>query len=160
MLKHLKQSGADVTSNDIVCAPCDFARAGGFSPTGVIVLCQDKFMSKGHMEDTMVHELVHMYDHAKFKVDWDNLRHHACSEVCVTLPPHLRVQPRVFPHECGDGGADGTLATVKIRANSLSGDCRWSRAFRRGFVSFSKPHQAGLADVTPRCTELTSRRSV
>ena len=84
MLKHLKQSGADVTSDDIVCAPCDFSRAGGFNPTGVVVLCQDKFMSKGHMEDTMVHELVHMYDHAKFKVNWDNLRHHACSEVCVT----------------------------------------------------------------------------
>lgn len=33
------------------------------------------------MEDTLVHELVHMYDHAKFKVDWSNLRHHACSEV-------------------------------------------------------------------------------
>jgi inner membrane protease ATP23 len=28
-----------------------------------------------------VHELVHMYDHTKFKVDWTNLRHHACSEV-------------------------------------------------------------------------------
>ena len=83
MLKHLKQTGADVTSDDIVCAPCDFARAGGFSPAGVIVLCQDGFMSKSHMEDTMVHELVHMYDHAKFKVDWDNLRHHACSEVRV-----------------------------------------------------------------------------
>ena len=82
MLKHLKQTGADVTSDDIVCAPCDFARAGGFSPAGVIVLCQDGFMSKSHMEDTMVHELVHMYDHAKFKVDWNNLRHHACSEVC------------------------------------------------------------------------------
>lgn len=33
------------------------------------------------MEDTLVHELVHMYDHCKFKVDWSNLRHHACSEV-------------------------------------------------------------------------------
>ncbi|TBU34402.1 peptidase M76 family-domain-containing protein [Dichomitus squalens] len=108
MLKHLKQTGADVTSDDIVCAPCDFARAGGFNPAGVIVLCQDKLMSKSHMEDTMVHELVHMYDHVKFKVDWDNLRHHACSE---------------------------------IRANSLSGDCRWSREFRRGFLSFSKQHQ-------------------
>ena len=84
MLNHLKLSGADVTSDDIVCAPCDGARAGGFSPAGVIVLCQDGFMSKNHMEDTMVHELVHMYDHAKFKVDWENLRHHACSEVRVT----------------------------------------------------------------------------
>ena len=33
------------------------------------------------MEHTIVHELVHMYDQCMFKVDWNNLRHHACSEV-------------------------------------------------------------------------------
>ncbi|KAI9057013.1 hypothetical protein FKP32DRAFT_1553425, partial [Trametes sanguinea] len=109
MLKHLKLHGADVSSNDLVCVPCDATRAGGFSPeAGAVLLCQSKFMSKGHMEDTLVHELVHMYDHVKFKVDWNNLRHHACSE---------------------------------IRANSLSGDCKWSREVRRGFVAFSKQHQ-------------------
>ncbi|KAI0361069.1 hypothetical protein OH77DRAFT_1417269 [Trametes cingulata] len=109
MMKHLKLNGCDISEGDIVCAPCIKDTAGGFSPeAGVVVLCQGKFLSKSHMEDTIVHELVHMYDHAKFKVDWDNLRHHACSE---------------------------------IRANSLSGDCRWSREIRRGFVSFSKQHQ-------------------
>ena len=35
------------------------------------------------MEHTLVHELVHMYDQCMFKVDWNNLRHHACSEVCT-----------------------------------------------------------------------------
>ncbi|OBZ79176.1 Mitochondrial inner membrane protease ATP23 [Grifola frondosa] len=109
MLKHLKLSGCDVSSADLICSPCDFTRSGGFSPeAGAVVLCQGKFFSKVHMEDTLVHELVHMYDHCKFKVDWYNLRHHACSE---------------------------------IRANSLSGDCRWSREVRRGFVAFSKQHQ-------------------
>ena len=82
MMKHLKLNGADVSSDDIVCAPCDAIRAGGFSPeAGAVVLCQGKFMGKRHMEDTIVHELVHMYDHAKFKVAWNNLRHHACSAV-------------------------------------------------------------------------------
>jgi mitochondrial inner membrane protease ATP23 len=33
------------------------------------------------MEDTLTHELVHAYDHCKFDVKWDDLRHHACSEV-------------------------------------------------------------------------------
>ncbi|KAI0639921.1 peptidase M76 family-domain-containing protein [Trametes polyzona] len=109
MMKHLKLNGCDVTPGDVVCAPCNYNRSGGFSPdTGVVILCQGKFMSKSHMEDTIVHELVHMYDHAKFKVDWHNLRHHACSE---------------------------------IRANSLSGDCKWSREVWRGFLSFSKQHQ-------------------
>ena len=29
----------------------------------------------------------------------------------------------------------------QIRANSLSGDCKWTRELRRGFFSFTKQHQ-------------------
>ncbi|EIW87409.1 hypothetical protein CONPUDRAFT_116642 [Coniophora puteana RWD-64-598 SS2] len=110
MLKHLRLSGCAVPPENIVCAPCDAAagRAGGFHPAGAIVLCQGGFGGKRHMEDTLTHELVHMYDHCAFKVDWADLRHHACSE---------------------------------IRANSLSGDCRFFRELGRGFVAFSKQHQ-------------------
>lgn len=32
-------------------------------------------------------------------------------------------------------------ATAKIRANSLSGDCRYMRELGRGHVSFTKQHQ-------------------
>lgn len=39
---------------------------------------------QGHLEDTMAHEMVHAFDHLRFKVNWsDNLRHAACTEVCV-----------------------------------------------------------------------------
>ncbi|CUA78369.1 Mitochondrial inner membrane protease ATP23 [Cryptococcus neoformans var, neoformans B-3501A] [Rhizoctonia solani] len=109
MLKHLALHQTNLTSAHIHCAPCDPTRAGGFSPEAGILLCQDRFMSKSHMQDTLVHEMVHVYDHARFKVDWSDLRHHACSE---------------------------------IRAASLSGDCRWSRETQRGFMTFSKQHQA------------------
>ncbi|KDQ62906.1 hypothetical protein JAAARDRAFT_28877 [Jaapia argillacea MUCL 33604] len=109
MLKHLELSGCPVSPANIQCRPCDYTRSGGFTPEGAVILCQGRFFSRGHMENTLVHELVHMYDHCKFKVDWLNLRHHACSE---------------------------------IRANSLGGDCRWTRELRRGFLSFSKQHQA------------------
>lgn len=81
MLKHLRLSGCIVPPENIVCAPCDRTRSGGFHPAGAIVLCQNHPGSKRHMEDTLTHELVHMYDHCKFDVDWSNLRHHACSEV-------------------------------------------------------------------------------
>lgn len=38
---------------------------------------------QGHLEDTMAHEMVHAFDHLRFKVNWtDNLRHAACTEVC------------------------------------------------------------------------------
>ncbi|KXN84977.1 Mitochondrial inner membrane protease ATP23 [Leucoagaricus sp. SymC.cos] len=110
MLKHLKESGCEVPKSNVLCAPCDLTRAGGFTPDpGAVVLCSGHFFSESHVEHTLVHELMHMYDHCRFKVDWSNLRHHACSE---------------------------------IRANSLSGDCRYTRELRRGFISFSKQHQA------------------
>jgi inner membrane protease ATP23 len=89
MLKHLKLAGADVTSAHFPCLPCDLTRSGGFSPdAGVVVLCQGNFLNKKHMEHTVVHELLHMYDHAVFNVNWSDLRHHACSEVrpCIVLP--------------------------------------------------------------------------
>jgi inner membrane protease ATP23 len=73
--------GGVLTPAHVVCAPCHQKLAGGFSPQHGILRCQDGFMNKRHMEDTLVHELVHMYDHAKFRVDWHNIRHHACSEV-------------------------------------------------------------------------------
>ncbi|KAJ4304015.1 Mitochondrial inner membrane protease atp23 [Collariella sp. IMI 366227] len=52
---------------------------------------------RGHMEDTLAHEMVHAWDHLRWKVDWfggGDLRHAACTE---------------------------------IRASMLSGECRWSR---------------------------------
>jgi len=66
-----------IAPSSIICAPCDSTRSGGFHPAGAIVLCLGHFGSKKHMEDTLAHELVHMYDHCKFNVDWQNLRHHA-----------------------------------------------------------------------------------
>ncbi|KAJ6620830.1 peptidase M76 family-domain-containing protein [Mycena sp. CBHHK59/15] len=109
MLKHLQAAGCDLPPSNIICAPCDRTSAGGFNPKqGAVVLCQGVFFGDAHMENTMVHEMIHMFDHCRFKVDWNNLRHHACSE---------------------------------IRANSLSGDCRFSRELRIGSLAFTKHHQ-------------------
>ncbi|KAF8514275.1 metalloprotease ATP23 [Gautieria morchelliformis] len=82
MLKHLRLSGCAVSPQHIQCASCNATTSGGFSPdSGGILICTRGFTNRKHMENTIVHELVHMYDHCKFKVDWSNLRHHACSEV-------------------------------------------------------------------------------
>ncbi|ORZ10969.1 peptidase M76 family-domain-containing protein [Lobosporangium transversale] len=56
-------------------------KSGGFSKDHGIMLCQNGFFSKKHQEHTMIHEMIHMYDHCVFNVEWDNLRHHACSEI-------------------------------------------------------------------------------
>lgn len=81
MMKQLKLINCNVTADHLMCQPCHRLSAGGFSHEYGILLCQDGFRNKKHMEDTIVHELIHMYDHAKFKVDWKNLKHQACSEI-------------------------------------------------------------------------------
>ncbi|KAH9066976.1 metalloprotease ATP23 [Lactarius deliciosus] len=127
MFKHLRQAGANATPAHFPCMPCDLTHSGGFSPdAGAVVLCQGNFLNKKHMEHTIVHELVHMYDHAVFNVDWYNLRHHACSEVCNTSSYGQPLTHSLPP---------------QIRANSLSGDCSWGREIQRGILSFSKQHQ-------------------
>lgn len=83
LLNHLKLAGCPFPSSALQCHPCPENRAGGFSPDHGILLCQDRFFNKKHMEDTLAHELLHAFDHCRFKVDWGNLRHHACSEVGV-----------------------------------------------------------------------------
>jgi mitochondrial inner membrane protease ATP23 len=57
-------------------------KAGGFDPDYGIQICANEMRNQGHLEDTMAHEMVHAYDHLRFKLDWtDSLRHAACAEV-------------------------------------------------------------------------------
>jgi hypothetical protein len=89
MLKHLDIAGCPFTAKSIQCHPCPPTRSGGFSPEHGILLCQDRFFSKRHMEDTIVHEMIHAFDHCRFDVKWLDLRHHACSEVCLCITKYL-----------------------------------------------------------------------
>ncbi|GAA5838936.1 hypothetical protein JCM3766R1_004533 [Sporobolomyces carnicolor] len=98
----------------IVCKPCPPTMAGGYSSELGVLLCQNRFMGKPHMQDALAHELVHAYDDRRFKPrggkTWaEDLRAHACTE---------------------------------IRAENLSGDCKWGREFSRQNFSFTKQHQA------------------
>ncbi|KAI8351212.1 peptidase M76 family-domain-containing protein [Choanephora cucurbitarum] len=81
MMEELKKINKHMERDDFKCMPCDITKAGGFSPVDGILLCQNRLVSKKHQEHTMVHEMVHMYDHHKFNVDWNNLKHQACSEI-------------------------------------------------------------------------------
>jgi inner membrane protease ATP23 len=89
-------------------------QGGGFSPDHGILICANEMRSRGHMEDTLAHEMVHAYDHLRFKVDWSDLRHAACTEV----------------HSLRNGMEATRLTCFKqIRASMLSGECRWTREF-------------------------------
>lgn len=68
----------------ITCRPCPETLAGGYSPLLGILLCQNRFMSRRHMEDALSHELVHAWDGRRFDVEGEwgkDLRAHACTEV-------------------------------------------------------------------------------
>ncbi|PIA14024.1 hypothetical protein COEREDRAFT_83080 [Coemansia reversa NRRL 1564] len=81
MTAQLKASGFNATAENMPCVKCSEKRSGGYSPTGEIQLCYNNIFFKGHQEATMVHEMIHAYDDANFKLDWYNLEHHACTEI-------------------------------------------------------------------------------
>ncbi|KAL7747274.1 Mitochondrial inner membrane protease atp23 [Sorochytrium milnesiophthora] len=81
MLQHLEAAGCPFTRRNMICQPCDATRSGGFAPEYGVVLCENRFISKSHMEDTLTHELIHALDHCRAKLDWSNCRHHACTEI-------------------------------------------------------------------------------
>lgn len=76
--------GGDLNGRNIHCRMCTAEQSGGFHVDHGIMLCANKFRNRGHQEDTMAHEMVHAWDHLKWKVEDDNLRHQACLEVRIS----------------------------------------------------------------------------
>ncbi len=60
-------------------------QGGGFHPDFGILLCANEMRDRKHLEDNLAHEMVHAYDHLRWQVDWDNLRHAACSEIRASM---------------------------------------------------------------------------
>ncbi|KAI6785784.1 mitochondrial inner membrane protease ATP23 [Emericellopsis cladophorae] len=94
--------------SNVVCRRCParldedgnvHRQSGGFSPDHGILLCANEVRDRKHLEDTLAHEMIHAWDHLRWKVDWvgdKDLKHAACTE---------------------------------IRASMLSGECRWTKEF-------------------------------
>lgn len=83
---NIKQLGGDISDNNIYCRRCTVRQAGGFDPEYGIRVCANEVKSRSLVEDTIAHEMIHAYDHLRFKMNWtDNLRHAACTEVRIRL---------------------------------------------------------------------------
>jgi inner membrane protease ATP23 len=82
MRHNINLLGHDLNETNMRVKRCTTQQSGGFDPDYGILLCANKFRNRGHMEDTMAHEMVHAYDHLRFKLDPLDLRHAACMEVC------------------------------------------------------------------------------
>lgn len=67
------------------CTKCDPALDGGVQVMEdgkkQVILCQNNIKRQDEMDNTLAHELVHVYDYCRAKIDWTNCRHHACTEV-------------------------------------------------------------------------------
>eukprot|EP01135_Chromosphaera_perkinsii_P012001 Nk52_evm9s2568 gene=Nk52_evmTU9s2568 len=88
MLKALEKAGCEFKAKHLICEPCtragaegDQQVAGGFVADRGVVLCEESLFSQTLVEETLIHELIHAFDHCRAKVDWADCRHHACSEI-------------------------------------------------------------------------------
>lgn len=85
MRQNINQLGQDINEDNIHCRRCTTQQSGGFDPQYGILLCANQFRNRGHMEDTLAHEMVHAWDFLRFKYeDPHNLQHAACTEVACT----------------------------------------------------------------------------
>ncbi|CUM64019.1 uncharacterized protein PRCAT00001607001 [Priceomyces carsonii] len=85
MVDHINKLGGNIDKSKIACDVCSETKGGGFHPEMGILLCANWIRNKWQLEDILAHELVHAYDHLKFKVDVSDLRHHACTEIRASM---------------------------------------------------------------------------
>lgn len=64
------------------CEPCNGKTTGGYDVYyNQIVVCSNKYMNKGQFMGTIGHEMIHMFDACRAKLDFNNPEHVACTEV-------------------------------------------------------------------------------
>jgi len=115
MNENIQKLGGEMGPQNIHCRTCsgeEEKMQGGFDHKYGIKICANFVQEQSQLEDVLTHEMVHAYDHLRFKTNLteeDDLRHAACSE---------------------------------IRASNLSGECRWANEFfRNKILSFTQHHQ-------------------
>ncbi|KAL7626873.1 Mitochondrial inner membrane protease atp23 [Parahypoxylon ruwenzoriense] len=121
MREKIEALNGNLDASNVVCRRCParitedgqvHRAGGGFSPDHGILICANEIRNRNRFEDTLAHEMVHAWDHLRWKVDWvgdKDLKHAACTE---------------------------------IRASMLSGECRWTReTFSRGNWTLTQQFQ-------------------
>lgn len=85
--------GRRLDASNVVCRRCPGRitpggvverQSGGFEPKHGILVCANEVRDRGHLEDTLAHEMVHAYDELRWEVDFRgerDLRQAACTEV-------------------------------------------------------------------------------
>ncbi|CAL1539910.1 unnamed protein product [Lymnaea stagnalis] len=83
MVGALESYGCPVEfSRHISCEPCLGTVSGGFDPKSMqVVVCQNNVRNTDICCNVLAHELLHAFDFCRAKVNFENLRHLACTEI-------------------------------------------------------------------------------
>lgn len=83
MMGALKSSGCSLDiRRHIACEECDPTVSGGYDPIlNQIVVCQNIATKKGLVQGVLTHEMIHMFDFCRNKLDFKNVDHLACTEI-------------------------------------------------------------------------------
>lgn len=87
------KDGQGLSKENIICDMCTDTKGGGFHPQSGVLLCANWITSKWQLEDVLTHELVHVYDYLRFNLKFEDLRHHACTEIRASM---LSGECRIF----------------------------------------------------------------
>lgn len=118
---NINQLGQDINPDNVRCRRCSSgSQSGGFDAQYGILLCANQFRNRGHLEDTLAHEMVHAYDHCRFQNrDPEDLRHAACTEIrASTLSGECRFGREFFTR--GQWGITQQLQECVRRRATLS----------------------------------------
>ncbi|KAK6638207.1 hypothetical protein RUM44_008635 [Polyplax serrata] len=83
LIAALKEAGCPVDlRRNFACETCESSVTGGYDQElNQIVVCHNQSKSRSNPDVTLVHELIHMYDHCVGEVNFKNIEHLACSEI-------------------------------------------------------------------------------
>lgn len=123
----LKASGCEFDiRRHISCEICDSTVTGGYDPMlNQIVVCQNSAKGMNAVHGTLVHEMVHMFDYCKHKLDFRNHKHLACTEIRAANLAHCSYLA---------GLMHGTVSPIKLKqqhAECVADRATWAVAVVR-----------------------------
>lgn len=83
MMGALRSSGCEIDiRRHISCEVCNPIVTGGYdSQFNQIVICQNSAYNEDMVRGVLLHEMIHMFDYCRNKLDMKNIDHLACTEI-------------------------------------------------------------------------------
>nr|CAG4635040.1 EOG090X0CKN [Alona affinis] len=146
MYRALKASGCEIDlRRHIACEVCDLKVSGGYdSHQNQIVVCQNVARSKGMIQGILTHEMIHMFDACRHKLDFKNVDHLACTEIRAANLTHCSFMSAM---------AQGDASFFRIKeqhAECVKNKAKWSVMAVRPNMSDAEALEA-VERVFDRC---------